>query len=118
MRGILPSTPFRIPHDAREPQRLIGSRQFFHTDDSDIVGLLCVARALRGGESDIVSAHHVYNILRRERPDVVETLTEPIWYFDRKGEVSDGEEPYIRSAVLFLERGGNGRVYFKYLLYI
>ncbi|KAI4133054.1 MAG: hypothetical protein LQ347_002326 [Umbilicaria vellea] len=90
------------------------ARQFFHADDADVVGLLCIARALEGGESDIVSSHHVYNVLRRERPDVLKTLTEPIWYFDRKGEISQGEEPYIRSGVFFLETGDNGRVFSKW----
>lgn len=90
------------------------ARQFFHADDSDLVGLLCIARALKGGESDITSVHHVYNVLRRERPDVLKTLTEPIWYFDRKGEVSKGEDPYIRASVFYLEPGGKGRVYCKY----
>ena len=78
------------------------------------MGLLCIARALEGGESDIVSSHHVYNVLRRERPDVLETLVKPIWYFDRKGEVSNGEEPYIRASVFYVERGGDRRVYCKY----
>lgn len=91
------------------------NRQFFHADDADVVGLLCIARALEGGESDIVSSHHVYNVLQRERPDVLKTLTEPIWYFDRKGEVSQGQEPYIRSSVFFLESGENGRVFSKYV---
>lgn len=68
------------------------ARQFFHADTSDIVGLLCVHKALEGGESDIVSTHHVFNTLQKERPDVVQTLTEPNWYFDRKGETSKGEE--------------------------
>ncbi|KAI4150499.1 MAG: hypothetical protein LQ340_004033 [Diploschistes diacapsis] len=90
------------------------ARQFFHTDDSDLVGLLCVARALEGGESDIVSSHNVYNILRRERPDVLKTLVSPIWYFDRKGEESQGEEAYIRSSVFYLEPDGEGRVYTKW----
>jgi len=31
------------------------ARQFFHSDDADLVGLLCVAKALEGGESDLVS---------------------------------------------------------------
>jgi hypothetical protein len=35
------------------------ARQFFHADDADVVGLLCVARAVEGGESDIASAHLV-----------------------------------------------------------
>ncbi|KAI6713332.1 hypothetical protein PZA11_004719 [Diplocarpon coronariae] len=90
------------------------ARQFFHADDSDIVGLLCISRALEGGESDIVSSHHVWNTLQQERPDVAETLTKPIWYFDRKGETSVGEEPYIRTAVFYLETGNNGRVYSKW----
>lgn len=92
------------------------ARQYFHTDWSDIVGLLCLARALEGGESDICSFHHVYNVLKAERPDVVETLTKPIWYFDRKGEVSKGEEPYIRTSVFYLEQDPHGasRVYCKY----
>jgi hypothetical protein len=88
--------------------------QFFHADDSDIVGLLCIQKSLEGGESDIVSSHHVWNTLQRERPDVAETLTKPIWYFDRKGETSIGEEPYIRTSVFYLEKGANGRVYSKW----
>ncbi|KAF2433770.1 Clavaminate synthase-like protein [Tothia fuscella] len=90
------------------------ARQFFHADDSDIVGLLCLHRAQEGGESDLVSSHTVWNELQREHPDVAETLTKPIWYFDRKGEVSEGEEGWIRSAVFYLENGGKGRVYSKW----
>ncbi|KAJ5653699.1 hypothetical protein N7490_000702 [Penicillium lividum] len=90
------------------------ARQFFHADDSDIVGLLCIAKALKGGESDLVSSHNVYNTLAAERPDVLKTLTEPIWYFDRKGETSKGEKEFIRTSVVYLERGENGRVYTKW----
>lgn len=77
--------------------------QAFHADECDIVGLLCLARAQSGGESDVASIHHVWNILQAERPDVAELLTQPVWYFDRKGETSAGEEPYIRGAVFYLE---------------
>ncbi|KAI9780928.1 MAG: hypothetical protein M1816_002620 [Peltula sp. TS41687] len=90
------------------------ARQFFHCDDSDIVGLLCVARALEGGESDLVSSHAVYNALRTERPDVLKTLIEPIWYFDRKGETSDGQQEWIRTSVFYLEPKEGGRVYSKW----
>ncbi|KAF3480360.1 TfdA family oxidoreductase [Arthroderma uncinatum] len=89
------------------------ARQFFHTDDCDIVGLLCIAKAFEGGESDIVSSHHVYNVLAEERPDVLKTLVTPNWYVDRKGEVSVGEEEYIRAAIMYLEPQG-GRVYTKW----
>lgn len=90
------------------------ARQFFHADNGDLVGLLCVHRALEGGESDIVSIHNVWNTLQKENPDVAELLTQPIWYFDRKGEVSEGEEPYIKQAVFYLEPEGKGRVYIKW----
>ncbi|KAL8818756.1 MAG: hypothetical protein Q9223_002682 [Gallowayella weberi] len=93
---------------------LILLSQYFHADPCDIVGLLCIARALEGGESDIVSVHNVYNTLRAERPDVLKTLTEPNWYVDRKGEVSQGEDPYIRESVFYLEPKENGRVYCKW----
>ncbi|EXJ72648.1 uncharacterized protein A1O5_03794 [Cladophialophora psammophila CBS 110553] len=85
------------------------ARQFFHADDSDVVGLLCIARAEEGGESDVACVHHVWNILQAEYPDVAELLTQPVWYFDRKGEVSQGEEPYIRTSVFYLETPEDGR---------
>ncbi|KAF2198975.1 taurine catabolism dioxygenase TauD [Delitschia confertaspora ATCC 74209] len=90
------------------------ARQFFHADDSDIVGLLCVAKALEGGESDLVSSHHVWNTLQKEHPDVAEELTKPTWYFDRKGETSKGELEFIRTSVFYLETTENGRVYSKW----
>lgn len=79
------------------------ARQFFHADDADVVGLLCIARAEEGGESDVASIHHVWNILQKERPDIAELLTKPIWYMDRKGETSVGEEEWIRAAIFYLE---------------
>ncbi|KAJ9136568.1 Clavaminate synthase-like protein [Pleurostoma richardsiae] len=90
------------------------ARQFFHADDGDVVGLLCVHRAAEGGESDIVSVHNVWNALQREHPDVAETLTKPIWYFDRKGETSEGQEEWTRQPVIYLEPGGKGRLYSKW----
>jgi hypothetical protein len=67
-----------------------------------------MAKALEGGESDIVSTHDVFNTLQRERPDVVKTLVTPNWYFDRKGEVSEGQEPWYKSAIMFLENDAEG----------
>ncbi|KAL5335704.1 hypothetical protein BJX70DRAFT_310797 [Aspergillus crustosus] len=90
------------------------ARQFFHTDAGDMVGLLCIAKSLSGGESDIVSTHHVYNVLQREHPEVIQTFAEPNWYFDRKGEVSEGQEPWYKGAVMYLETDPkNPRVYTK-----
>lgn len=90
------------------------ARQFFHADDADIVGLLCIHRAQEGGESDIVSIHNVWNALQRENPDVAETLTSPIWYVDRKGERSEGQNEWLRQPIFYTENGGKGRVYCKW----
>ena len=95
---------------------LIANRQYFHTDAGDLVGLLCIAKAMEGGESDIVSMHHVFNILQRDHPDVAKTLCSRIWYKDRKGEVSEGQKPWIYTSVFFMENDPEGtpRLYGKF----
>lgn len=90
------------------------ARQFFHTDNGDLVGLLCLHRAAEGGESDLVSSQAVWNYLRRNHPDAAELLTQPIWYFDRKGETSTGEDEWIRRPVFYIEPVEGGRVYLKF----
>jgi hypothetical protein len=60
-----------------------------------------------------VSSHHVWNVLQEEHPDVAELLTRPVWYFDRKGETSVGQEEWIKTAVFYLETGESPRVYSK-----
>jgi hypothetical protein len=54
---------------------------------------------MEGGESDVVSSHNLWNTLQAERPDVAELLAKPNWYFDRKGEVSEGQNPWVQRAV-------------------
>jgi len=90
------------------------ARQFFHADDCDIVGLLCLHKAQEGGESDIVSIHHVWNVLQKEYPDVAKLFTEPIWYFDRKGETSEGQEEWILAPIFYIETSPKQRVYVKW----
>ena len=57
----------------------------FHCDAADVVGLLCLHKAKRGGKSRIVSSVAVYNELLRRRPDLVDRLYEP-FMMDTKGE--------------------------------
>ena len=44
-------------------------RQGYHTDSCDVVGLLCLQPAKRGGLSSLVSSVTLYNDIRRRRPD-------------------------------------------------
>lgn len=74
------------------------ARHRYHTDSCDIVGLLCLKTAKRGGLSSIASSVTIYHELRRERPDVVEVLEQP-FIVDRKGEIPEGKGPHYRMAV-------------------
>jgi hypothetical protein len=86
------------------------ARQNFHTDGSDIVGLLCLQKAKAGGESRIASSYAVYNEILRRRPDLVDVLYEPM-YWDRNDEQSPGEDPFF-SLPVFNDVGGSPRVFF------
>ena len=44
-------------------------RQTFHTDSCDIVGLLCLQEAQRGGDSALVSSNTIWNVMRELTPD-------------------------------------------------
>ena len=70
----------------------------FHTDPTDVVGLLCLRKAKSGGLSSIVSAGAVYNEMLKQRPDLVQVLTETL-YRDRRGEIPAGREPWYRLPV-------------------
>ncbi len=73
-------------------------RQTFHTDSSDIVGLLCLKKAKQGGESLLVSAVTIFNEMHKRRPDLVELLFDPI-ATDRRGETPEGMKPYFSIPV-------------------
>lgn len=67
--------------------------QRFHADSCDIVGLLCLHPAKSGGLSSIVSTVTVHNTMLERRPDLVQVLAEP-FYWDRRGEVPEGKDPW------------------------
>ena len=50
----------------------------YHTDSIDIVGLLCLHTAKRGGESFVVSSMTVYNELLARRPDLLPAAFLPL----------------------------------------
>lgn len=75
------------------------SRQTFHTDSADVVGLLCLETAQRGGDSLLVSAATIYNEMLDRDPDLAAVLFAPI-ATDRRGEVPPGGEPWFTIPVL------------------
>jgi hypothetical protein len=69
-------------------------RQTFHTDSCDIVALLCLKPAKRGGHSALVSSTTIFNEMRRRAPQLLEHLFRPV-ETDRRGEVPEGQQPYF-----------------------
>lgn len=52
----------------------------YHTDPSDVVGLLCLCKAKSGGLSSLVSAAAIYNEILRRQPDLAPIYYEPFCY--------------------------------------
>lgn len=52
----------------------------YHSDPSDVVGLLCVRKALHGGVSSLVSVAAIYNEILARHPQYLALYYRP-WYF-------------------------------------
>lgn len=85
-------------------------RQDFHSDGSDLVGLLCLHPAQSGGESRIVSAHAVYNEMLRRAPHLVEVMYQSMPW-DRNGEQGAGEPPFFELPPI-TDLNGTPRLFF------
>jgi hypothetical protein len=73
--------------------------QKFHTDQSDIVALLCVRKAKVGGLSSISSSMAVYNeFLKNRSPEDLKQLYEG-FYYDRRGENRPGVAEITESKI-------------------
>lgn len=72
----------------------------YHVDGSDVVGLLCVRAARRGGTSTIVSSAALHDEIVTRRPDLAEVLHQPFWFDRRHG---DGPESFYQLRVFGFE---------------
>jgi alpha-ketoglutarate-dependent taurine dioxygenase len=76
-----------------------------HTDRIDVLALLCVRRAIAGGENEFVSGLAVWDLVARERPDLCAILERgfPQW---RNGEQPPGEPDATPFRVPVFGRAG------------
>lgn len=81
-------------------------RMDFHTDllPVDVLGLFCLRTAKTGGASKLVSALTIHNILREERPDLLDELY-GLFHLDWRGEEPAGEAPWF-TLPMFSEAQG------------
>ncbi|HEY1826889.1 MAG TPA: TauD/TfdA family dioxygenase [Acidimicrobiales bacterium] len=61
----------------------------YHTDGSDLVGLLCLRTARQGGLSCVANAVGIHNAMVRDHPELAAALYEPLPY-DARGEQAKG----------------------------
>jgi len=85
-------------------------RQTYHTDSCDVVGLLCLKTARRGGLSTLVSSTTIFNEMRRRRPELLALLFQPV-ATDRRGEVPAGMKPYFEIPVFSWHEGHLTAIY-------
>ena len=76
----------------------------YHTDGSDLVGLLCLRTARTGGLSCVANAVAIHNQMVRECPELAAALYEPLPY-DTRGEQAEGAAAFY-SVPAFTEHGG------------
>jgi hypothetical protein len=85
-------------------------RQTFHTDSSDIVGLVCLQQAKMGGDSALVSSNTLYNQMRALHPQLAALLFDPI-ATDRRGDVAIGQKPFFEIPVFSWYQGLMSTIY-------
>jgi hypothetical protein len=76
----------------------------FHTDRTDVVGLLCAGQAAEGGLSKVASSPAVHNEILRRRPDLLELLFQP-YPRSRLGEEKGGEDQHYMLPIFGLRDG-------------
>ncbi len=83
----------------------------YHSDGSDLVGLMCLQKSASGGVSTVCNAVAIHNDLVREAPDLAAVLYQPQPY-DFRGEHPKDGKPYYMLPV-FTE--WNGRLFNRYI---
>jgi hypothetical protein len=76
----------------------------YQCDTADLLVLLCLQPAVDGGgKTKLVSGRTVVDVIRAERPDVLETLLHQDFYFDRRGRA--GPQVVVRPIFRVLPDG-------------
>ncbi|OGI63965.1 MAG: taurine catabolism dioxygenase TauD [Candidatus Muproteobacteria bacterium RBG_16_60_9] len=90
----------------------IGCVRFpYHTDGSDLVGLMCLRKAKSGGTSTVANSVLIHNEMVRWRPDLAAPLYQPVIY-DMRGEEPPGGKPYYEMPI-FTRHGD--RLFMRYI---
>jgi hypothetical protein len=81
----------------------------YHSDTSDVVGLLCLRPAKEGGVSTIISSVAVHDEIARRRPDLAELMSEPWWHDRKRG---DGPDSFFQCPLYAVNDDGKLFTYY------
>lgn len=73
----------QIAHSEMRQSPYARNAQPFHNDVCDILAMYVQEQAAEGGESYLASSAKIYNEIAATRPDVIHTLADPSWIFDK-----------------------------------
>ncbi len=96
----------RVLSDSNVRPYQTASKMDFHCDllPVEILGLFCLRPAKSGGESYIVSAFTVHNVILEERPDYLEALYQP-FNLDWHGEEPEGAQQWYTMPMFSAQDG-------------
>jgi Taurine catabolism dioxygenase TauD, TfdA family len=100
---VQPAVPKSEGVTSRAKARSSGPLRW-HTDRCDVVGLLCVRGARRGGTSRVVSVPAVSNAILERRPDLHALLCSD-YYRTRQGEEAGGEASIYAMPIFAMREG-------------
>jgi TfdA family taurine catabolism dioxygenase TauD len=100
---VQPAVPKSEGVTSRAKARSAGPLRW-HTDRCDVVGLLCVRSARRGGTSRVVSVPAVSNAILARRPDLHALLCSD-YHRSRQGEEAGGEGSVYAMPIFALREG-------------
>jgi alpha-ketoglutarate-dependent taurine dioxygenase len=83
----------------------------YHSDGSDLVGLMCLRKARSGGLSTVANAVLAHNEMVRTRPELAAVLYQPMIY-DYRGEEQPGHAPTYELPVFTRHRD---RLFVRYI---
>ena len=69
----------------------------YHTDGSDLLMLMCIRQAMIGGNSVVSSSARTVKEIARRYPELLPSLFEDYFPFDRQMEILEGDTTYYLS---------------------
>ena len=81
-RGELLGLVMNVGDVSKKSTRVYETNLFlpYHSDPSDVVGLLCVRKAMKGGLSSLVSVAAIHNEILRRRPEFMGLYYRPMYF--------------------------------------